>query len=429
MSTSAPTVEEATEASAPVTVRLRGIGKRFPGVIANDDINIDVRRGTIHAIVGENGAGKSTLMKILYGVQPPRLGHHRDQRQAGRAALPGGRDRGRRRHGVPALHARRQLHGARERRPRRREAARHRRRRPRRDQARSPMPTGSGSSPTGWSRSSAWARASGSRSSRCSIAAPASSSSTSPPPCWCRRRSTSCSATCASSRPRASRSSSSRHKLDEVLSVADEITVIRRGTTVRTVQARGGDRPAAGRADGGLRAAVARAPRRRRSPTRCCCRSAPSDCPGWRVARCSTTSPSTSTRRGARHRRRRGQRSGRAGRGDHGDASRRHRHRRRSAASDLSGESTRERREAGIGYIPEDRHRHGLLLDAPLWENRVLGHQSRPPSAKGRLIDSAGRAPTPNGSSRSTTSARPAPTCWPGRSPAAISRSSSSAAR
>jgi simple sugar transport system ATP-binding protein len=49
--------------------------------------------------------------------------------------------------------------------------------------------------------------------------------------------------------------------------------------------------------------------------------------------------------------------------------------------------STRDRREAGVGYIPEDRHRHGLLLDAPLWENRVLGHQSRPPSAKGPLID------------------------------------------
>ena len=55
-------------------VRLRGIGKRFPGVIANDDINIDVARGTIHAIVGENGAGKSTLMKILYGVQAPDSG-------------------------------------------------------------------------------------------------------------------------------------------------------------------------------------------------------------------------------------------------------------------------------------------------------------------------------------------------------------------
>jgi simple sugar transport system ATP-binding protein len=38
---------------------------------------------------------------------------------------------------------------------------------------------------------------------------------------------------------------------------------------------------------------------------------------------------------------------------------------------------TRRRREAGVGYIPEDRHRHGLLLDAPLWENRMLGHQTR----------------------------------------------------
>ena len=49
-----------TDAPADLAVRLRGIGKRFPGVIANDDINIDVRGGTIHAIVGENGAGYST---------------------------------------------------------------------------------------------------------------------------------------------------------------------------------------------------------------------------------------------------------------------------------------------------------------------------------------------------------------------------------
>ncbi len=57
------------------------------------------------------------------------------------------------------------------------------------------------------------------------------------------------------------------------------------------------------------------------------------------------------------------------------------------AGRDLSGLSTRHRREAGVGYIPEDRHRHGLLLDAPLWENRVLGHQTTRPSARGRLID------------------------------------------
>ncbi|MGF3888002.1 ATP-binding cassette domain-containing protein, partial [Staphylococcus aureus] len=42
-----------------------------PGVVANSDIQLKVRKGTIHAIVGENGAGKSTLMKILYGVQAP----------------------------------------------------------------------------------------------------------------------------------------------------------------------------------------------------------------------------------------------------------------------------------------------------------------------------------------------------------------------
>ena len=56
----------------------------------------------------------------------------------------------------------------------------------------------------------------------------------------------------------------------------------------------------------------------------------------------------------------------------------------------LSALSTRHRRERGVGYIPEDRHRHGLLLDAPLWENRILGHQTRPPSVKGGLINKGG---------------------------------------
>ncbi len=49
-------------------VELRGICKRFPGVLANDNIHFDVRAGEIHALLGENGAGKSTLMKILYGL-------------------------------------------------------------------------------------------------------------------------------------------------------------------------------------------------------------------------------------------------------------------------------------------------------------------------------------------------------------------------
>ncbi len=52
-----------------IAVELQGIWKRFPGVIANSNINLKVTAGSVHAIVGENGAGKSTLMKILYGMQ------------------------------------------------------------------------------------------------------------------------------------------------------------------------------------------------------------------------------------------------------------------------------------------------------------------------------------------------------------------------
>jgi len=57
-----------------IAVELSGITKSFPGVIANDDINLVVKQGEIHAICGENGAGKSTLMKILYGMIQPDSG-------------------------------------------------------------------------------------------------------------------------------------------------------------------------------------------------------------------------------------------------------------------------------------------------------------------------------------------------------------------
>jgi simple sugar transport system ATP-binding protein len=60
------------------------------------------------------------------------------------------------------------------------------------------------------------------------------------------------------------------------------------------------------------------------------------------------------------------------------------------SGKDITDWATRERREAGVGYIPADRHRHGLLLDSPLWENRILGFQTREPAVRGVWIDRAG---------------------------------------
>jgi simple sugar transport system ATP-binding protein len=62
---------------------------------------------------------------------------------------------------------------------------------------------------------------------------------------------------------------------------------------------------------------------------------------------------------------------------------------------ELSRLTTRARRQTGIGYIPEDRSRQALLLDAPLWENRILGHQTTPPCViNGRINRSGARADT-----------------------------------
>ena len=71
-----PTDLAATPSEAPA-VELLGISKSFPGVRANDDISLVLRRGEVHCLLGENGAGKSTLMGILAGMVQPDTGRIR----------------------------------------------------------------------------------------------------------------------------------------------------------------------------------------------------------------------------------------------------------------------------------------------------------------------------------------------------------------
>ncbi|WP_308192576.1 ABC transporter ATP-binding protein [Nocardioides sp. CFH 31398] len=373
------------EQSHDLAVRLRGIGKRFPGVIANDDINIDVRRGTIHAIVGENGAGKSTLMKILYGVQPPdsgtiEIGGKQVTLSSPAEAIANGVGMvfqhfmladnltvaenvvlgAERLHGIGA--------GARA------------------EITRISDAYGLGVDPDALvedlgvgARQRVEILKVLYRGARVIIL-------DEPTAVLVPQEVDELFGNLRELKAEGLAVLFISHKLDEVLSVADDITVVRRGTTVATVDPAGttarqlaelmvgSELPQPTREASTVTDEVLLDVRGLTLPT-------PEGRPllddvTFRIHRGEVLGIAGVEGNGQAElvEAIMGMRPGATGSVTVG-------------GRDLSGTSTRERRESGIGYIPEDRHRHGLLLDAPLWENRVLGHQTRRPSVRRGLVD------------------------------------------
>jgi simple sugar transport system ATP-binding protein len=374
-------------ADEPPAVELRGITKRFPGVVANHDIFLSVKRGTIHAIVGENGAGKSTLMKILYGMQRPDEGEILIGGQPATIHSPQQAIRA----GIGMVHQHfmladnftvlenvvlgaENLAGI--------GAGAHKK------ISQISQQYGLGVEPD-----ALMADLGVGDRQRIEILKVLYRGANiiildEPTAVLVPQEVEELFGNLRGLTREGLTVIFISHKLHEVLSVADRITVIRRGTTVATVD------PAGVTARDLATLMVGSelpSPEARDSTV--------TTVPVLTVNGLTVTAPDGRVVIGdvgfTIHK---GEVLGIAGVEGNGQAELVEAimgMRPATGSIELDGAGiarwgTRQRREAGVSYIPEDRHRHGLLLDAPLWENRMLGHQTEPPNAHGPLLDIRG---------------------------------------
>ena len=348
-------------------VELHGITKRFPGVVANKDIELSVRRGTVHALVGENGAGKSTLMKILYGVQQPDEGTITVNGQVVTLKSPTEAiDVG---IGMVFQHfmladnltvlenvvlGAEKLHGI-------GDGARTRIRAISKKYGLDVDPDDLVEDLGVGARQRVEILKVLYRGAKILIL-------DEPTAVLVPQEVAELFDNLRELKAEGLTVMFISHKLDEVLSVADDITVIRRGTTVATADPKTttarqlADRPVLTVEGVDLSGSAGQ----RKVLDNVSLTIHAGEIVGIAGVEGNGQAELVEVIMGMRE-----PSSGRI----------------LLENQDISDWEVREIREAGVGYIPEDRHRHGLLLEAPLWENVILGHQTQAPNVKGQLID------------------------------------------
>lgn len=378
-------------------MELAGITKRFPGVVANHDIHLTVRRGTVHALCGENGAGKSTLMKILYGMQKPdegtiTLGGEQVTLHSPADAIA---------RGIGMVHQHfmladnltvlenvvlgaEKLHGI-------------------GGKARAKIKEisdayGLGVRPDVLVEDLGVADRQRVEILKVLYRGARTLILDEPTAVLVPQEVDALFDNLRELKSEGLTVIFISHKLGEVLSVADDITVIRRGTTVGTaIPSQTTPKQLAELMVG----EELPSPETRESTV--------TDIPmlavdGLHLSATDSDGVVRAVLDGITFTIHKGEVLGLAGVEGNGQAELVEAimgMRSPDAGTvtldgeDITKAPTRKRREDGIGYIPEDRHRHGLLLEAPLWENRILGHVTERPNSKHGLIDTkAARADT-----------------------------------